>query len=178
MSLWVRVLVITSVLLLVAFGYLAIVYLADPFQLLVLGLCGILWVGLPAAIIGIVIMLIFVNVRKKRRVPLYVVGSLVVLAVLMGAAMPLNRLFQEQAVIDAKAYPARVDPLLSAYRQAHGTYPKTLDQIPSAPPLPRLLRRCGYRSDGRTYWFTFPKPGGLIDVWDYSSETQKWDLST
>jgi hypothetical protein len=45
--------------------------------------------------------------------------------------------------------------------------------------VPRLLRGSyGYRSDGRSYSFHFRQPGGLIDTWDYDSETQTWHLST
>lgn len=101
------------------------------------------------------------------------------LAILAGVAWPLNHFAQERAVTAAKAYPERVAPLLDAYRQAHGSYPTSLDQLASKPTVPRLLRRSyGYRSEGSRYSFSFLQPGGMIDTWDYDSTSKEWHLST
>ena len=97
----------------------------------------------------------------------------------MGLMLPINGFIQERAVTAAKAYPARIAPLLEVYRKSHGFYPMKLDELPSKPSVPRLLRSSyGYRSNGHHYTFCFPQPGGIIDVWDYDSETKSWHLST
>lgn len=76
---------------------------------------------------------------------------------------------------EAKAYPAIIEPLLEAYRQTHGSYPTSLDQLPTKPAIPRLLRRpYGYRSDGTSYSFSFLPPDFGLDTWDYLSTTKKW----
>ena len=157
---------------------LAILATIDPFLILVLGMGSAIWIGLPLVTVAAILLAVAIHKRRPRRIPVVILGGALAYAALVGLAIPLNHVFHERAVVAAKAYPEQVAPLLETYRREHGSYPAHLDQGPSAPRLPWLLRRFGYHSDGHTYWFTFPQPGGLIDVWDYSSETHKWHLST
>ena len=107
------------------------------------------------------------------------ISAIVIYAVLVALAIPTNQFVHDRAEAAAKAYPARIEPLLEAYRQVHGLYPTTLEQLPNKPSVPRLLRRSHrYRSNGNAYFFRFPKPGGLIDEWHYDSTTKEWHLST
>jgi hypothetical protein len=93
----------------------------------------------------------------------------------VGLAIPTNRFIQQRAVAAAKEYPAVVAPMLEAYRKTQGLYPTSLDQLPTKPSVPRLLRRPhSYRSDGLSYSFYFPAPGGLMDTWSYDSKTRQW----
>lgn len=162
-----------------AAAFAAVVVLADPFFLLVLGLVPLVWIGLPAAALAVILLLVALRTGRSLRPALTLLAAVAVFGALIGLALPANRLMQQRAVDDAKAYPARVAPLLEAYRQMHGTYPGSLDQLPGKPPVPRLLRTpYGYRSDGCGYSFSFGQPGGFINTWDYRSEMGSWLLST
>jgi hypothetical protein len=158
--------------------YLGTVWLADPFFIF-LAFVPLVWVGLPVAIIATVMLVVGIRTGRSRRPALIMLGGVASLAMLTGLAWPLNHFAQQRAVTAAKAYPERVAPLLEAYRQAHGSYPDSLDQLPAKPTVPRLLRRSyGYRSESTSYSFSFPQPGGMIDTWEYDSTTKQWHLST
>jgi len=154
------------------------VWFADPFSLILFAVVPLLWIGLPAVLIACFLLLVAIRTGRSRRPALTILSAVGGFACLVGLAIPSNHFVQEWAVSAAKAFPARVAPQLEAYRQAHGAYPTSLDQLPSKPSVPRLMRGFGYRSDGQSYSFMFPQPGGLIDTWNYDSETQTWHLST
>jgi len=160
-------------------AYCALVTYADPMLLLILVYAGLLWIALPCAAIMLAILLFAAVSRSWLRPPLLLLSVVLAVTCLMWLTLPINGFIRQNAVIAAKAYPERIAPLLEQYREQHGAYPSNLDQLPSRPHIPRLLRSShGYRSDGQHYTFTFPQPGGMIDVWDYSSETRSWHLST
>lgn len=162
---------------LAAFG--AVVWFADPFLLIFLAVAPLLWIGLPALLIAGILWVSALRTGRSSRAATTIFSVVAAFACFVGLTIPANRFIQQRAVAAAKAYPAQVAPLLEAYRQSHGTYPTSLDQLPTKPSVPRLLRSSyGYRSDGSRYSFCFPQPGGLIDTWDYDSETRTWDLST
>lgn len=165
--------------LILVFGallYSGVIWFADPNVLGFLEWAVFFWLGVSAATIAIVTSLLAGGTGHSRRSRLKMLAVGLMWGGLVGAAMPLNRLVQQCAVIEAKAYLASIAPLLEAYRQTHGSYPDTLSELPSAPPLPRLLRRFGYLSAGQTYYsFSIPQPGG--DTWDYDSATGTWDIS-
>lgn len=159
-------------------AYGAIVVYADPLILLVVCV-GFFWLVAACAALALIVLLFAVASKRSLRPPVLLLSGIVAVAGLMALALPVNRFIQDSAVSAAKAYPDLIAPLLEEYRQQHGAYPSSLDQLPSHPRIPRLLRSSyGYRSDGQHYTFTFSQPGGMIDVWDYSSETHMWHLST
>lgn len=154
-----------------------IVWYGDPF---LVGGFAIFALMICAAVLAIGLFLLFFSLATHRawRPPLVLMAIAVAAAGIAAGTVSLNQRVQDRAVAQAKAYPDRIAPLLEAYRQAHGAYPKSLDHLPTTPPLPRLLRHNAYHSDGKTYSFQFPQPGGLIDTWNYDSETQTWYLET
>lgn len=167
-----------AVVVLFAVLFAGAVWFAYPFQLFVLALVPLVWIGLPTAFVAAVYLFSAARAGRSRRPALVTLSVVFGFACFVGLALPANHFVQERAVDAAKAYPERVAPLLEAYRHSHGSYPAHLDQLSAAPPLPRLLRRWGYRSDGHAYSFTFPQPGGLLDAWVYDSKTRQWFLST
>ena len=167
--------VIIASLAIALFG--ALVWLTDPFLLGAIGIISLLWIGLPATLLACVRLLFAFCKGYSRSPALTVLTAVAVYTLFMGLAFISNRYVHEQAVVAAKKYPVKVARLLETYRQTNGFYPSNLSEISSAPRLPWLLRRYGYRSDGLTYSFSFSQPGGLIDSWDYDSQTQSWHFS-
>jgi hypothetical protein len=158
--------------------FIAVVWCMDPFILMMLGI-SVAWIGIPALLVAGILWLFAVRYGRSNRPALMILSIVAALGSFVGIAIPSNRFVQQRAVVAAKDYPSRVAPMLEAYRSRHGAYPANLAQLPTKPSLPRLLRSSyGYRSDGSSYSFSFPQPGGLIDTWEYSSETKTWYLST
>jgi len=167
------------VLTAVAVAFAAVVCLVDRFLLLIIGVTPLVWIGLPASLVAIILLLVAIRTEGSLRPALTILFIVGGFGCFVGLAIPTNHLVQQRAVAEATEYPARVAPLLEAYRQAHGSYPASLNQLPTKPSVPQLLRSSyGNRSDGRSYSFCFEQPNGLIDTWDYDSETQTWHLST
>lgn len=148
-------------------------------MLVVIGAVGLLWIVIPLLAAAMVFWLY--ALRKGRSCqPAFMLFRLAAAAVLFFLlAMPLNQWVFDQEVKAAKACVEEMVPLLEDYRRQHGAWPTSLEQLPTLPPLPWLLRdpHC-YRSEGDGYTFSFSQPGGLIDVWVYESKTQAWNLST
>ena len=158
--------------------FIAVVCCMDPFILMMLGIL-VVWIGIPALLVAGILWLIAFHCGHSNRAALTILSIVAAFGCFVGLAIPPNRFVQQRAVEAAKEYPSRVAQLLEAYRSSHGAYPTNLAQLPSMPSLPRLLRSSyGYRSDGSSYSFSFSQPGGLIDTWEYSSETKTWYLST
>ena len=158
--------------------FIAVVRYMDPFILLMFGIMT-LWVGIPAVFAAGLLWLFTFRSGRSNRPALTILSIVAAFGCFVGLAIPTNRFIQQRAVVSAKDYPSLVAPLLEAHRTTNGAYPTNLEQIPAMPSIPRLLRRpFGYRSDGNSYSFSFPQPGGLIDTWDYSSQTKTWYLST
>jgi hypothetical protein len=157
--------------------YLAVAWFMDPFLLLLIAV-GLAWLLVPWVLVAAVMFLVAVT-KKRSRVPaLRMLRFALLTILLMALGWALNHVSAVSAVADAKAYPGKVAPYLDEYRIEHGVYPNSLDQLPRKPWLPRLLRWShAYRSGGGSYSFTFAKPGGLIDCWDYDSKTGAWVLS-
>ncbi len=158
--------------------FIGIVLYIDPFMLMMLGIIAI-FIGIPALLVAGILWLIAFRYGYSNRPALTILSIVTIFGCFVGLAIPSNHFAQQIAVDAAKDYPSRVAPMLEAYRSTHGAYPTNLAQLPTKPSLPRLLRvSYGYRSDGSSYSFSFPQPGGLIDTWEYSSETKTWYLST
>ena len=152
-----------------------VILFVDPFALFLFGVGSLVLIGGPVAVFGVFHLLRDGSSHSLGRRVLKAVGGY---ACFISLLITANHFAQEHAVANAKAYPAQLAPLLEAYRKEHGTYPKSLDLLPSKPPVPRLLRNSAYHSNGQGYGFCFPQPGGLIDVWCYDSETQTWNFSS
>ncbi len=167
--------VIIASLAIALFG--ALVWLVDPILLTGFGIAPLLYIGLPATLLACVRLLFAFRTGCSRSPALKILAAVAAYACFMSLAIVSNRHVHEFAVVAAKKYPAKVARLLDAYKETKGFYPSSLSEISSAPPLPWLLRRYGYRSDGLSYSFRFSQPGGLIDSWDYDSQTQSWHFS-
>lgn len=158
--------------------FIAVVFYMDPFILLMLAIV-VAWIGIPALPVAGILWLFAFHYGRSNRPALTILSIVAAFGCFVGLAIPSNRFVQQRAVVSAKDYPSRVAPLLEAYRSIHGAYPTNLAQLPAKPSLPRLLRSdYSYRSDGSSYSFSFRQPGGLINTWEYSSETKTWYLST
>ena len=150
-----------------------------PLRLDLFALAAGLYVLVPLGAICAVLLPLAFAMGRSLRLPWMLLGGVFCLAAFAGFTVLLSVFIQQRAVVRAKAYPNRIAPLLEAYHYAHGDYPKSLDQLPSAPSLPSLLRDTGsYQSDGPTYHLRFSQPGGFGDVWVYDSETRTWHLRT
>lgn len=156
-----------------------VVWFVDPFSVAVIGGMLIFWFGVPCLLIAGFLLLYAKMTGSSRRGEWKFFWIVVGFCGFIGLTIPANYFVFERAAAAAKAYPARVVPLLEAYRKANGRYPNSLAELPDAPPVPRLIRddSYGYRSDGESYGFSFGRPGGLIDVWIYNPQTGEWDLS-
>jgi hypothetical protein len=174
---------VTSGTLTVTIGVLLVfaltIFYVDPFLLQLMGLAAVVWIGPPLLVLGLLLLIYARIFRRSYRSGVQCVTVSIAFACIVGLAIPLNHLVMERAVATAKKYPEKVAPFLEEYRTAHGGYPESLELIKNKPSVPRLLRRSyGYRSNGNSYEFTFPQPGGLIDTWNYYSNTASWSLST
>lgn len=160
-------------------AFVAIVCIADTIVLEFLCVAALVWIGLPAVVVGVFRLIFRADSPQLRRHWKNVLYGVAAYACLVGLAIPVNRYVHEFGVGEAKDYPAQVAPLLEAYRKAHGVYPKSLDQLPSKPAPPRLLRDPrSYHSYGDFYTFSFSKPGGMFEGWVYDSRMRRWWLST
>jgi len=155
-----------------------IVWFVDPF--LVGAFMSLpLLAAIPCFVIGLVWLVVSRTQGRSIPQPCILIFTAFAMACLAWPTLTANRWVHQRAADAAKHYPEQVSPLLEAYRREHGAYPRSLDQLPSKPPMPRLLRKSySYKSDGRTYSFSFAQPGGLIDTWHYDSETHTWYLET
>lgn len=158
---------------------LAAVWFVDPFVMMILGMSSLVLVGAPGALAGVVMLMGARTQKRPLRPALTLLLSVAAYGAAVGLAIPANKFVHENAVLAAKAYPEQIAPLLEDYRKAHGSYPASLDLLPAKPSVPRLLRSGhGYHSSGSSYRFSFNVPGGLVDTWDYRSETGLWHLTT
>ncbi len=155
--------------------YSAVVYYVDPILVIIFAVDGLIWIGLPLIAVCLALLLVGLYTERSIRTALMLLGWSIAIVFLAMVAIPANAFLQDHAVENAKVYSEKIDGLLEEYRRDHGAYPSSLDQIPSAPPMPRLLRRNDYYSDGETYSLDFQVPGGLLDRWHYTSETHQWN---
>ena len=183
--------------------YGALVYFGDPLLLFLLAYAGFSLVALGVAVVLILCVVVglcqhgigvpgvgildVLRLVARRSIPsvnrtLFPLAAIGVFAGLLVISLPINKAIRRWAEAEAKAYPDLVATLLEQYRQQHGTYPYSLEELPSRPSVPRLLRgKNGYRSvgvhDGAYYSFSFATPVSTFGFWEYSSRTRKWNFS-
>lgn len=164
--------------LVLALLFAAIVWWVDPFVLRVLIFFGVA-LGLPVSLLTAYLL---ARARRQGRsiTPLVQVLRVFAYMVVLGfLAWPLNQYVYQRAIAEAKAWPQILLPHLESYRIAHGTYPRSLRDLPSHPPLPRLIGKDSYGSDGRNFSLWFGDPvGGFFDAWVYESSTGQWHFSS
>ncbi len=157
--------------------YNSVARFVDPFLLMVGSILS-LYLAIPCLIVVVAVVVheCVTGRRTSRRALALAIGILGLIAILW-LAIPSNAFYANRAEAIAKAYPDEIAHHLESYRATHGHYPTSLSELPEKPSIPRLMHfPYGYRSDGNTYYFSFPKPGGLIDSWHYSSEYHTWRL--
>lgn len=150
---------------------------ADPLVVYI----GVVYAMMLAALSVVTGIVALVVARSRQRISRWP-GHLMLVAAMVGCAglgtVAFNSWLNDRSVREAKRYPTLVAGPLEDYRRAHGAYPQSLEELPAAPPVPSLLvRPYGYSTDGVTYSFSFPRPGGIFDMWTYHSATQTWGFS-
>ena len=168
----------TALILVAATAVAALVsWFVDPFLVMGLFMVPALYFGVPGGIVCLILLLIARLRRKSLRPMLLVLSGIAAFELFAALVIPANQWIMSRAEEEAKDFPALTDHQLTEYRATHGRYPSSLDELTPRPAIPRLLRGC-YRSDGVGYSFDFPVPGGLTDVWHYSSDTKQWWKTT
>lgn len=173
---------VTTQRIVLGLGVLAVgafTVLTDPFLLKVacMGLC--FFVLLPVALSVGCIWIFGKRSEQAVGASIFLAQGIVWGLLGMCLAVPANAMIYQQATKAGKNYLHRMQPLLETYRNTHGAYPSSLDQLQEKPQRPRLvtlLNHYKYQSDGTRYSLTFAKPGGLIDAWSYDSQTRSWTV--
>ena len=152
--------------------YGALVFYGVP-MLLMFASYGALLIAACGIAITFSIQCIAPGTRPWSRLVILRFSSVGGIAVAVLVSLPINGFFQKRAAAEAKAYSDLVAPLLEEYRQQHGNYPSSLDQVPPRPFVPRLLRD-GYHSYGDSYLFAFSDPDDVFGSWTYTSGSRTW----
>src|SRR4051812_23598281 len=97
--------------------FVATVVFMDPSLLTSLTCVALFWIAVPATVISVILLLFAAGTRRSHRPPLTILSYVLAFSVFVAATIPANRLIQERSVVAAKAYPARIAPLLEAYRK-------------------------------------------------------------
>ena len=154
--------------------YCAVVTYADPLILLVCLCVGLLFIGLPCAVVTFITLVFSADHRLRRRPTLLGLSRALIIVGCILLMLPINSIVQQRAVTTAESYPARIRSLLEQYREEHGSYPADLDELSSRPHVPRLLR---YHSNGQVYVFSIFPPGDITGTMTYRSDTEHWSRS-
>ena len=159
-------------------GLMAGFGLRGDFKQLIFVICVGLYCGIPIVVLGLVSMLIaLIRGRSSRSALRFSAFGLIIIS---GALFSLSvgKIFQSIDIAEAKAYPAKVAPLLEKYRKEHGSYPAKVELLSATPTKPRVANFIYGTKDGHSYYFRFPEPGqGFgFDEYVYNSEARTWRL--
>lgn len=120
---------------------------------------------------------IFKFVRTRSVSPWMIQGTLFGL-VCVGALVISFALSKWLGSVDesnARSFVARVVPMLDAEKKRIGAYPADLNSISNLPSRPLYLRQPNvYKSDGKTFIFSYIDPHGMMDGYCFSSEDRQW----
>jgi hypothetical protein len=90
-------------------------------------------------------------------------------------SMPIGAVVLRRDIAAAKRYCEDLVPDLDAYKRAHGRYPEGIDAVTAPTRAPRLLRPFPfYTSNGESFSFSFPNPGGMMNFFAYDSKRREW----
>ena len=87
------------------------------------------------------------------------------------AGVWLGKSIGDRKVERAMAYPAKIEPMLEAYRKETGSYPESLAAIRDLPAPPEELRYWGESDDNE---FELHDQRRLMGVWYYESQRKEW----
>jgi len=129
------------------------------------------------ALVG-VMMLIFAKSSAQQILGWQLAGTSAFVASLMAASVSLGQQLSLRDVEEAKAYCERLRPAIAAHRSRTGDYPESLADLPSNPPVPRLLVGTDlYRRTPDGYEFSIILPQRIFAVLIYSSLQDRWHES-
>jgi hypothetical protein len=136
---------------------------------------AILFVGLPAFVAGLVLMI----AGRENRWNLFLAGYALNLVSLVAGLMVVSAFvgffIADRDVRETKEYCEWLVPQLEKYRQDKGQYPDDIDEIISRglePPL--LLGNTFYRKAGEGYVMEFRDPSTKSRMVEYSSWKKQW----
>lgn len=142
---------------------------------IIFGICVALFCGVPIILFGLVSALLAPlrgkAINSELRLPSF--GMFIIGCVML--SFVVGNFFQRRDVAEAKAYPAKVAPLLEKYRRQHGVYPTKIEVLSQKPAGPRLTPFIYGTDDDKSYHFRFLAPGQIgFSEWMYESETRSW----
>jgi len=135
--------------------------------------------GLPAALIAAAAFLF--SLRWYRNVLRWVATAALsitlVAGILVFSYVP-GYVLARRDVHKAKRYCEELVPLLDAYKERTGHYPAAIDEVlPEDRPLPLLLKVRGfyiYHEETDSFVLDFTDPRGMMNGFDYNSDTRQW----
>lgn len=139
----------------------------------IFALCLAFYVGVPAAIIALIIF-----IRSGQRPELHraavVAGGIALVAGSALLSLPFGFQIAERDIRAAEMYCEALIPKLDAYRREHGRYPARLEELHLSGDRPALVRSLSYSSNGATFHFSFVDPTGLMNSRELDSAERQW----
>jgi hypothetical protein len=114
---------------------------------------------------------IFVVMRSKKRIAVIVAAILVgVPALVISGFLAVLMLNERRVEAEAENCKALI-PTLQEFRHLTGRFPSGIE---AAQMDPKLVTDCGYSSEGRQFSMGLIGEGVNMQVYGYSSETNRW----
>ena len=137
---------------------------------------GILFVGLPAFVVSLVLMCIGMEKRPRLFAAGYAANLVSVVTFLMIISACAGLFVATADIKDARRYCERLIPRLEKYNADTGSYPATIDAVASRENEPRLLKGVQFyipQADG--YLLEFRMPQKRNEMMEYSSWKGRWE---
>lgn len=158
-----------------AVSLLSGILLQGTFGHWVIVLAAGLWLGIPLAVF-MGLWLVFA-LKRTGKIPAGLRTTFFLAVLIIGSlllSLGAGTAVRHWEIRKARAYVAGVVPLLEAYRERHGGYPKTLAPLGLSAP-PRLLRNShGYSAEADHFRFEYWDPGGMMDGYAFDSSSRQW----